>query len=131
MWYIFLNRHSEANTRQKYLIDDNPCNTTCFKLLMALRALQALAFYYHKNRRGVTMRLKRDVNFEDFMQAVSKCKNDVYFCTTASDVLNLKSMLARLIFATLVQNENLLYSSNVVCQDRDDIPLVLPFCMAE
>jgi hypothetical protein len=77
------------------------------------------------------MRLKCDADYEGFIKAVSLCQNDVYFCTADSDVLNLKSVLARLVFATLVPNENILFSSTVVCQNRDDVSLVLPFCTTE
>ena len=77
------------------------------------------------------MRLKNGVNVTELMQSIALCKSNVNFSTKDSDVLNLKSVLAQYIFASLVMNEDFLYSSSINCDDEDDIPLILPFCVEE
>lgn len=66
------------------------------------------------------MGLKKDVNFEQFLRSVNECESDVLFCTKEGDVLNLKSMLSRFVFASLTMDAEILDTATIVCENKED-----------
>ena len=45
------------------------------------------------------MKLKTDINVQEFLSAVKKCVSDVYLNTAEGDHMNLKSALSQIVFA--------------------------------
>ena len=48
------------------------------------------------------MRLRKNIDFPAFFQALHQCDGEVLFVTTEGDRLNLKSTLSQLIFTAVI-----------------------------
>lgn len=66
------------------------------------------------------MQLKHGVDLGDFLQAVCRCRETVCFATAGGDVLNLKSEIARYVFAVIAADEQQLLSGEILCSDLRD-----------
>ena len=73
------------------------------------------------------MEFKKDVNTIDFIMAVKKCEKDVFFQTPEGDSLNLKSLLSQYIFASILENPDLVESGKIICQSPKDSELLSRF----
>lgn len=77
------------------------------------------------------MRIKKDINFDDFMAQVSNCKGEVVFYTDEGDILNLKSTLSKFVFASLADKPEFLYSGNVKSDVESDYKLMKEFLVED
>lgn len=66
------------------------------------------------------MTLKKDFDFIGFMRALEKCSGEVFLCTGEKDKLNLQSMLARFVFATLIESPEVIGTATILCEDPAD-----------
>lgn len=75
------------------------------------------------------MRLKKGSDVASFIRKVGQCQGEVLFCTKEGDILNLKSILARYIFATIAEKPEILYASEIVCREEEDKKVLNQFLM--
>ena len=73
------------------------------------------------------MHLKNDINLVGFLRKIRQCKGDVLFQTEENDILNLRSTLSGYIFASLAGREDILYHSEIICKNKDDLELLADF----
>lgn len=73
------------------------------------------------------MHLRKDADITQFLQAASRCRRDVYFCTLNGDKLNLKTELMRMVFATQAGNDAFLYSSSIEVLDEKDAQVLADY----
>ena len=72
------------------------------------------------------MKLKRDVDLVLFMEAVQRCRHDVYLDTADGSHLDLKSALSQFVFASTVAERLEELDAEICCEDEDR-SLLLPF----
>lgn len=72
------------------------------------------------------MKLKKHVDVIAFMEAVQRCRHDVYFDTPDGDHLNLKSTLSQFVFASAVAAK-LPNLDAVIRFEAVDRAILLPF----
>ena len=62
------------------------------------------------------MKLKKDIDFKEFLDAVKDCRGDVLFYTIEGDQLNLSST----IFFAVDKHEGIIRSGDVICKCEED-----------
>lgn len=68
-----------------------------------------------------------NVDFEDLIKVVDKCKGDVYLETSDGDSLNLKSRLCQMLgLATILANTEI-EEAWIRCQNKDDETMLFRF----
>ena len=72
------------------------------------------------------MKLKKNVDIPLFMDAVQKCRFDVYFDTAEGDHLDLKSTLSQFVFASAVAAKLPHLEAEIRCR-KEDLPILRPF----
>lgn len=77
------------------------------------------------------MHLKKNINFLDFILQVNRCKEDVLFYTNEGDILNLKSTLSRLVFASLTDNSDIANTGYIKVNIESDYLLIKDFLIEE
>lgn len=70
------------------------------------------------------MKLKRNIDFVDFLKTIAQCESEVYFDSVDGDHLNLKSTLSRFLFSTVSNNSDILDKGTIVCSCETDINLL-------
>ena len=70
------------------------------------------------------MKLREDTDLIGFIKTIKKCRQDVFFCTTEGDRLNLKSTLTQYLFSTLSSNGEFLQSGNIECGESSDYQML-------
>lgn len=73
------------------------------------------------------MKLKKDLNLEQFFQAVRRCKGQVWFRTPEEDCLNLKSQLSQYVFIAAYLEYSLTLNGIVACELEEDLELLADF----
>lgn len=73
------------------------------------------------------MKLKKDANTTDFINAAKKCGHDLYFETSEGDRLNLKSTLSDYIFAASAVDPEFLKKGKIVCEDEQDYKVIADY----
>ena len=73
------------------------------------------------------MRLKKTANVLEFLEAVSHCQKDVYFCTKDGDRLDLSSELMRFVMISQLGNQEFIYESTIELADPDEYHILKPF----
>ena len=68
-----------------------------------------------------------NVQLEDFIKAVDKCKGDVYLETTEGDVLNLKSKLCQMIGISTILKNTEISEATVRCTNPEDETFLFRF----
>ncbi|MDD6479023.1 MAG: hypothetical protein PUF48_04350 [Oscillospiraceae bacterium] len=68
-----------------------------------------------------------NVDFEDFIVAVEKCKGDVFLETTDGDVLNLKSKLCQMIGLSTILAHTEIAEATVRCAKPEDETILFRF----
>ena len=68
-----------------------------------------------------------NVDFEDFIKTVEKCKGDVYLETPDGDVLNLKSKLCQIIGLSTILASAEVSEATVRCTVPEDETLLFRF----
>lgn len=70
------------------------------------------------------MKLKRNINFVDFLKTIAQCESEVYFTSLDGDRLNLKSTLSRFLFSAVSNNSDFIEKGNIVCSCEADLNLL-------
>ena len=73
------------------------------------------------------MRLKKKANVLEFLEAVSHCRKDVFFCTKGGDRLNLSSELMRFVMISQLKNWEFIRESTIELTDPEDLGILEPF----
>ena len=68
-----------------------------------------------------------NINFEDFIDAIDKCKGDVYLETKEGDVLNLKSKLCQMIGLSTILKNTEVEEATVRCTNQEDETMLFRF----
>ena len=68
-----------------------------------------------------------NINFEDFIDAIDKCKGDVYLETKEGDVLNLKSKLCQMIGLSTILKNTEVEEATVRCANQEDETMLFRF----
>ena len=68
-----------------------------------------------------------NINFEDFINAIDKCKGDVYLETKEGDVLNLKSKLCQMIGLSTILKNTEVEEATVRCANQEDETMLFRF----
>lgn len=66
------------------------------------------------------MKLRKDIDYIQFLDTVNQCKKDVIFKTSEGDCLNLASTLSRLLFAAVSSYDAIVKNGEVECLCRED-----------
>ena len=73
------------------------------------------------------MRLKENVDYVLFLEAIKSCSKNVFFQTIEGDCLNLKSVLAQYLFSAISSNTEFMEKSNIVCECQEDYECLKDF----
>ncbi len=73
------------------------------------------------------MRLKQTADVLKFLDAVSHCRKDVFFCTKGGDRLNLSSELMRFVMISQLKNQEFIRESTIELTDPEDLGILEPF----
>ena len=68
-----------------------------------------------------------NIDFEAFIDAIDKCKGDVYLETKEGDVLNLKSKLCQMIGLSTILKHTEIEEATVSCKNPDDETMLFRF----
>lgn len=68
-----------------------------------------------------------NIDFDDFIAAIDKCKGDVYLETNEGDVLNLKSKLCQFIGLSKILKNTEVSEATVRCTNKDDESMLFRF----
>lgn len=66
------------------------------------------------------IKFREDVNLIQFLREVELCDGEVEFYSGQGDILNLKSVLSRYLFAALTGKKNLLSGGWIRCEKPED-----------
>ena len=66
------------------------------------------------------MKLKQLNHYLDFMDAVKRCEDEVYFNSDQGDHLNLKSTLSQFLFAAICTDHSFLAAGEIECRSEGD-----------
>ena len=68
-----------------------------------------------------------NINIKDFLDAIDKCKGDVYLETKDGDVLNLKSKLCQIIGLSTILNSTEVTEATLRCTNPEDETMLFRF----
>lgn len=68
-----------------------------------------------------------NIDFDAFIEAVNRCKSDVYLETDEGDVLNLKSKLCQMIGLSTILSNAEINEATVRCSNPEDETLLFRF----
>lgn len=77
------------------------------------------------------IKFREDVDLIQFLRAVELCEGEVEFYSGQGDILNLKSILSRYLFAALTGKKNLLSGGWIRCEKSQDRKLLDQFIKEE
>lgn len=77
------------------------------------------------------IKFREDVNLIQFLRTVELCDGEVEFYSGQGDILNLKSVLSRYLFAALTGKKNLLAGGWIKCEKLEDRKLLNQFIKEE
>ena len=66
------------------------------------------------------MYIKESADITEFLNAVSGCVGGVQFRTNDGDSINLRSVLSRFLFTTIISEPNGRSKGRVICQNEQD-----------
>ena len=70
------------------------------------------------------MKLKPQIDIQEFLQAVQNCRGGVWFHTENGDQLDLRSTLSQLLFASIVAKSPLGPVGEIRVKKREDLSLL-------
>lgn len=73
------------------------------------------------------MRLKQEINLQDFLHAVNECGGEVILRFSQDNELNIKSMLSKVVLATLYETRELFDDAEVLCENKADEKILEKF----
>ena len=68
-----------------------------------------------------------NINFEDFIKAIDKCKGDVFLETVDGDILNLKSKLCQMIGLSTILKNTEIDEAEIRCSNPEDETMLFRF----
>lgn len=68
-----------------------------------------------------------NINFDDFIDAIDKCKGDVYLETKEGDILNLKSKLCQMIGLSTILKNTEVEEATLRCTNQEDETMLFRF----
>ncbi len=68
-----------------------------------------------------------NINFDDFIKAIDKCKGDVFLETAEGDVLNLKSKLCQMIGLSTILKNTEVAEATIRCANAEDESMLFRF----
>ncbi len=68
-----------------------------------------------------------NINFDDFIKAIDKCKGDVYLETKDGDILNLKSKLCQMIGLSTILQSTEISEATLRCSNPEDETMLFRF----
>ena len=68
-----------------------------------------------------------NINFDDFIDAIDKCKGDVYLETKEGDILNLKSKLCQMIGLSTILKNTEVEEATARCTNQEDETMLFRF----
>lgn len=77
------------------------------------------------------IKIRENADLISFLRAVESCDGEVEFYSGQGDILNLKSVLSRYLFATLTGKKNLLSGGFIRCEKAQDRKLLDQFIREE
>lgn len=66
------------------------------------------------------MKLKTNINLNEFGKAAAKCVGEVFLQTSDGNIFNLKSLLSQYVLMAVMGNDHVLKSAQVVCVQEED-----------
>lgn len=76
---------------------------------------------------SICMRLKENINLEEFLEQIRQCQGDVYFTTVDGDRLNLKSELSHYVLMIVSNNKDFLLNGVVECGNDADYTVLASY----
>lgn len=73
-----------------------------------------------KRWRCVSMKLKKNIDLNAFLDAARQCDGDVFFHSEENDILNLKSLLSQYVAMSIVYKPRLFENALIVCTQESD-----------
>lgn len=77
------------------------------------------------------MKLKQEIDYGEFITAITACHGDVYFDTIDNDHLNLKSTLSQFIFASALSQYKGSLNGTINCKVEEDYQCLQSFLESE
>lgn len=77
------------------------------------------------------MKLRKKIDFVQFLNCVKTCESEVYFCTKEGDRLNLKSTLSKYLFSAIIGNTEFIKHGTIECELPDDYERLQVFLSEE
>ncbi len=77
------------------------------------------------------MKLLPNCDVASFLKDVDLCEGEVLFSSEQGDVLNLKSQLARYVFAVIAAKQELLELGSIVCSSKADVNILRAYLVME
>ncbi len=77
------------------------------------------------------MKLLPNCDVVSFLKDVDRCEGEVLFSSKQGDVLNLKSQLAKYVFAVVAVKQELIDLGSIVCSNKDDEDILRGYLMME
>ena len=68
-----------------------------------------------------------NIDFDDFIKAIEKCKGDVYLETSEGDILNLKSKLSQMLGLATILSSTEVAEATVRCTNPEDETMLFRF----
>lgn len=73
------------------------------------------------------MKLKKNVDLNQFWEVARKCEGDVFLQTAEGDILNLKSLLSQYTVMSIMGHNNVLENAQVVCVQEENYQKLAEF----
>lgn len=73
------------------------------------------------------MKLKKNIDLNQFLEAARKCEGDIFLHTTEGDILNLKSLLSQYTIMSIMGHTHVLENAQVVCVREENYQKLTEF----
>lgn len=73
------------------------------------------------------MKLKKNIDLNQFWEVARKCEGDVFLQTTEGDILNLKSLLSQYTVMSIMGHNHVLENAQVVCVQEENYQKLAEF----
>lgn len=70
------------------------------------------------------MKLKKEVDIQNFLETILTCKGEVFYHTRDGDHLNLKSQLSQFVFAIIYSKGHDMLTGEIMITDQADMHLL-------
>lgn len=73
------------------------------------------------------MKLRKNVDLNQFWEAARKCEGDVFLQTAENDILNLKSLLTQYTVMSIMGHNHVLENAQIVCVQEENYQKLAEF----